>query len=457
MERIPHEEIHLHPHSFCDSDGRLFQWRGELLRGISRERAPFFAGLFESGEVARLARAGLLIDTEPTTLSLDGYGMVVRHRRLPFVSYPTEWPAAMLRDAAITTLALAAELAARGLTLKDAHPWNLVFDAYRPVWVDFGSIVPWDGGEWPALDEFLRFSLRPLALMAAGQDRIARCLMPEDEGVGEAELAALASPPTVRGLLRGLGARSLRAARGRVPGRVGAAARRGLGSLRRGAGGPEAGADVFERLRREVEDIGLPPDGARPDAPAAAGEAWPRARGFLRRALEEIRPASVLDVGSNAGWRSLLAARLGAAVVSFDADPRHAARLYAAAREGGLPILPLVMDVTKPTPARGISSHWLMAATERLRCDMVVALDLLDRLVFDRRLDFRHVVEGFAAFAERWLVVEFVGRGGESPGTGHAPGWYTAENFAAALGARFRNVTVAPGDGAERTLLLCEK
>ena len=50
----------------------------------------------------------------------------------------------MLRDAALAILTLAAELAERGLTLKDSHPWNVLFHGTRPVWVDVTSVGPRD-------------------------------------------------------------------------------------------------------------------------------------------------------------------------------------------------------------------------------------------------------------------------------------------------------------------------
>ena len=91
----------------------------------------------------------------------------------------------MLKEAALTTIDLAWELGREGLTLGDAHPWNLLFDIERrkPVFVDLGSIVPIVDFTWSAYDEFCRFSLYPLLLMSQGEDQLARLLMCEDKGV----------------------------------------------------------------------------------------------------------------------------------------------------------------------------------------------------------------------------------------------------------------------------------
>src|SRR5262245_6474907 len=136
MDHISAHEIKFHPHSFGDPAGRLFWWEGQLYRGISHEKVSFFKQLFQTGIIQELVDRGLLIETEPTPLTVDGYAMVVRHRSVPFASYPEEWCMAMLKDAALANIELLKYLAQYGFTLKDAHPWNILFDAWKPIYVD---------------------------------------------------------------------------------------------------------------------------------------------------------------------------------------------------------------------------------------------------------------------------------------------------------------------------------
>src|SRR5437016_5424762 len=190
--RIPHGELKFHPHSFADPSGRLFWWQGQLYRGIRADWAPVVRRLFDDGVIQTLVDRGLLIQTQPTPLQVDGYEMVVRHRYVPFASYPEEWCPAMLKDAALTNIELLMELARYGFTLKDAHPWNILFDAWKPVYVDFSSIAPInDDGAWRGYDQFCRFYLYPLILMAHEQDRIARRLLPELEGISKSDMSKL--------------------------------------------------------------------------------------------------------------------------------------------------------------------------------------------------------------------------------------------------------------------------
>src|SRR5687768_15119245 len=143
-ETIPPEEVAFHSLSFGDPSGRLFWWRGRLFRAIAAQHAPFFHQLLGTGVFQDLVRKGLVVPTSETSLSLSGYDLVLEHEVVPFVSYAAEWCGAMLRDAALAVLDLEQELLESGLTLQDAHPWNLLFRGAYPQYVDVGSIVPAD-------------------------------------------------------------------------------------------------------------------------------------------------------------------------------------------------------------------------------------------------------------------------------------------------------------------------
>ena len=56
---------------------------------------------------------------------------------------------------------------------------------------------------------------------------------------------------------------------------------------------------------------------------------------FVQAALEQVRPARVLDVGCNTGHFSALAARAGASVVALDGDAAVAGRVWRRAEADG--------------------------------------------------------------------------------------------------------------------------
>jgi hypothetical protein len=185
---------------------------------------------------------------------------------------------------------------------------------------------------------------------------------------------------------------------------------------------------------------------------------WTPQQEQVYNVLLECRPASVLDVASGKGWLSPMATLVSNQVVAFDPDSVRVSHLYRQTRAKRLPILPLVMDVADPTPARGLFGHWAVAATDRLQCEMVVALGLVQHMVFDKHLDFDHIVGGLAQFSKKWVLVEF-----DSPeDLEFSPipamhSWYCLDNFVEALRRWFATVTVRPSYSTSRVLLLCGK
>ena len=74
------------------------------IAGFALNGRPILRQLFRDGIIQRLVDGGLLIETLPTSLKIDGYEMVVSHRHVPFASYPEEWCPAMLKVAALTKI-----------------------------------------------------------------------------------------------------------------------------------------------------------------------------------------------------------------------------------------------------------------------------------------------------------------------------------------------------------------
>jgi len=455
MERIPYEEVTFHPHSFGDSDGRLFSWRGELYRGIKSESADFFKRLFDHGVIEKLTAEKLLIESETTGLTLEGYAMVIRHRCVPFVSYPQEWCAAMFKDAALAYLQLAERLRSQGLRLKDTHPWNLLFDGCNPVYVDFTSISQiTDSERYISADKFRRYYVYPLLLMAHGQERITRHLLPDYEGISSSELSLLMGQanPTLRAVVK----HGIKRA---VPETYREGFKRLLGSLGllySRKPGQRSQIDCLSTLREELQSIRLPAaddDPSQGDSLSSCrdGNATPLER--LEKIIADCQPGSILTIDARRRVSSGLATLAQGTVVAFGKNSGPVTGLYCDGRDKNLPLLPLVMDFIDPTPSRGLQSHLCIAAAERLKCDMVLAFGLMDRMM-ERSLRFDQIVDGLAQFAKRQLVVDFLPPKGD-PKLEACSG-YQNENFINALGKKFRKISRCSGHAEGAALLLCE-
>jgi hypothetical protein len=97
----------------------------------------------------------------------DGWSALLRHERLPFVSYPYEWPFSMLQRAALLQLDLLIASIENGLMLKDATPYNVQWRGTEPVFIDVGSFERLrDGEPWAGYRQFCQLQLYPLMLQA---------------------------------------------------------------------------------------------------------------------------------------------------------------------------------------------------------------------------------------------------------------------------------------------------
>jgi hypothetical protein len=471
---IPVEEVEFHPTSFCDRDGRVFWWKGELYRGITETYASLCKKLFEDGIAQKLIEKKFLVETELTNLTLNGYELVLKHRRVPFVSYANEWCPEMLRDAGLFITDMMLELGGDGLLL-DVDTWDMLFDKCQPVYVDFCSIMASDSYDENLLnlirDDFRSYFIYPLQLMAQGYGNLARWLLSDYEHkVIHAEFAALMGHPIYNFTENHGPLSSLSIIRRRIRQSVRPLFRKGVGFIESGMSKLISNVslksdDLARQLRQELVSIALPSARAKRTGDdncypsLTSSDDWTPKHRIVHKVLSDLCPATVLDMGSGQGWYSQLAASLGSNVVAIDVDDRRIAFCYQEARKKNLPILPLVMDIRYPSPGHGTCNQVIAPALQRLPCEIVLALSLVHLLVFDQHLTFEQTCQTFAAFSKKWLLVEFAA--GEDREVRQRwtnwYSWYTFENFLDVLKKQFRRVSTIPSHPASRVLLLCEK
>ena len=395
--------------SFRDPSGFLFRSGGRLFRQVNQVYREDYDLLFSSGLYRELTEEGLLIPHQEADPAL-GRGKnafkVIRPEPVPFISYPYEWCFSQLKDAALATLEIQKKALARGLVLKDASAYNIQFRRARPILIDTLSFTRYREGEpWVAYRQFCQHFLAPLALAARTDVRLLRLLRDYIDGV-PLDLASRLLPGRTRlkfGLLSHIhlhGRSQVRHAASAVrPSprrRVSLLALRGLidslasatGSLRWKAGGTEwAGY---------YQDTNYSP------------EAMESKKALVGRFLDEARPETVWDLGGNTGEFSRLAAERGALTICFDTDPSAVEKCYLEERKNGNnSLLPLVMDLTNPSPALGWANRERNSLGERGPCGLVMALALVHHLAISNNVPLPMIAEYFAGLG-RSLIVEFV-------------------------------------------------
>jgi hypothetical protein len=185
-------------------------------------------------------------------------------------------------------------------------------------------------------------------------------------------------------------------------------------------------------------------------------------------------PERVLDLGANTGLFSRIASRQRIFTLSLDSDPAAVETNYQNSRAGAAGeqhLLPLVQDLTDPSPGRGWAEEERRSLLARCRADggdartVVFALALVHHLAISHNVPLPRIADLLARLA-RFVIIEWVPKEDTQVQRLLArrpdifPG-YTAAGFEAAFaggaGANFSIVRREPIPGTARTLYLLRR
>jgi hypothetical protein len=448
-----------HAASFRDPSGFLFVRSGVLYRQVNQAYREHYDHLLSSGLYERLTESGLLIRHEETSVRPPLPALaykVLKPEPVPFVSYPYEWCFSQLKDAALATLRIQKTALEFRMILKDASAYNIQFRGGAPVLIDTLSFeVVRDWKPWIAYRQFCQHFLAPLALMARKDERFGLWLRIFIDGI-PLDLASRSLPGRTRlspGLLAHIHAHAASqkhyAARTEKPKerRFSKTALLGL-------------VDSLESNVRRLKFHSKSTEwGDYYGDTNYTADGFEHKKRLIAEFLEAVRPATVWDLGANTGLFSRIASSRGIPTVSFDVDPLAVERNYrdmVARREANL--LPLVMDLTNPSPGVGWDNRERMSLEERGPADAALALALIHHLAISNNLPFDRIVAFFRKVG-RHLIVEFVPKEDSQVrrllvSREDIFGDYDRAHFEEAFGRSFRILRSAPIQDSGRILYL---
>jgi len=401
--------------TFRDPQGRLFIEGDRVLREIYPAHADEVLAWIKSPLAQRWMEQRRLVTTEIRESAPD-QGALLEHEKVFFPSFPWEWTPGQWKRAASLTLDLCEESLESGFILKDATPLNILFSGPDPVFVDVLSFEKREPTNpiWIAYAQFVRMFLLPLAAHVRLGWPLAT-IMHRRDGFEPADLAHSLTfferwtSPCRSLVTLPLMFEKRATQRNMHPG------------THQSRTAPDIAALTLRhtlRKTRKALDRLVPPERA---------SRWSRytetathyhdkdqatKQAFVRRVLCSTRPAHVLDVGANTGVYSRIAAECGAEVVAWDTDLRATDLNWQAAQRERLPILPLIADFARPTPAVGWRNSEYAGLLTRAadRFDCVLMMGLLHHLLVTEQIPLESIIDQLAAISTRWAVLEWIPR-----------------------------------------------
>ena len=403
MESVNPEssDSRIDPGSYRDPGSRVFHLDGNVYRFIDERSLSNWERLTETKFFSEGVASGQIVDTELVSgYGLDeddGWAAVLRHERIPVISYPYEWTFSMLRDAALLQLDLLLAALAEGMILKDSTPFNVQWRGTSPVFIDIGSFEILEEGEvWVGYRQFLAQYLYPLMLTANVGVPFQPWLRGQPDGLTAQQMNSVMSR---RDLMRKSGllhvallAKSERSQSG--------AGRDVRSEFKKAGFSKEMIENNVNGLRKIVSNLSWEPGTTRWNEYATGcdhvGLQRDAKAAFVSEMLSGGTQSTVWDLGANDGHFSRIAAETADLVLALDSDYAVLDDLFVSLQaDGPQNILPLVQDLADPSPGIGWRGTERPPLVERSTPDVVLCLAVIHHLVIGRNIPLRAVVEWF--------------------------------------------------------------
>lgn len=396
--------------SFRDPSGFLYRKDGRLYRQVNHSYQGDYDLLMGSGLYQSLVEKGRLIphqevDVKPEIPSL-AY-KIIEPDMVTFISYPYEWSFNQLKDAALLTLNIQKRAMKYGMSLKDASAYNIQFQKGKPVLIDTLSFEAYEEGKpWVAYRQFCQHFLAPLALMAKVDIRLNQLMRIYIDGI-PLDMASELLPWGTR-LNLGLGTHI----------HIHASAQKKYAD--QAVEKPERSATLnrqaleglIESLRSTVKALSWKPVGTEwtdyYDATNYTNDAFSQKRDIVKNLAAKVKPALVWDLGANTGVFSQAAIEIGSEAVAYDIDPGAVDKNYLDCKaRKETKMLPLLLDLTNPSPALGWANDERMSFAQRGPANLVMALALVHHLAISNNVPLPMLAD-YLSQCGKWLIIEFV-------------------------------------------------
>jgi ribosomal protein L11 methylase PrmA len=403
--------------SFRDPSGHVYRVGDRIIRTVTEVGRQQFEFARQSGILEALVKDGRLlpfdlIEGKKGSVPLgEQVAYVLEVPKLPFVSFPYEWPFPALKAAALLHLDIQISALERSVTLCDSSAYNVQFLGTRPTFIDHLSFRRYEQGEvWAGHRQFCEQFLIPLLLRALFGITHNAWYRGTLEGIPVAEFSRLlkwrhylSKDLLTHIILQSWFQRSTEKTSLVLDRAAASVGKLPVESYRKMLKGLRDWIVVLEPLESSKstwQDYSK-------DNSYQAEETLQKAS-FIRDFAASHRPKQVWDFGCNVGAFARASLQGGAGyVVGFDFDQGALDGCYTRASADKLPIQPIVMDMANVSPNQGWMGIEREGLDARRSADAIVALAVVHHLVITRNIPLGEFLDWLVDLAPCG-VIEFV-------------------------------------------------
>lgn len=400
-----------HPASFRDAAGTVFDVDGVIIRALSERGAVLYQDARNNGLLDTFESAKRVVKTTEITVenNNDHYSQFLLHEKIPFISYPYEWPFLLLKEAALFHLRLQMDALKSDFVLTDASAYNIQFQGTSPLFIDILSFRKYQSGEpWNGHHQFCEQFLNPLLLSSLKGlshhawyrgafegipiEAIARLMPPWYWFSGRA-LIHILLPVHYQRLQKKQLKNSEKRQQTSIPKSVYHSLLSQLYDWINSLNLKKSAVSLWETY-----DINHPYDTAE----------YLAKKKFIAKFATHNPVNFLWDLGCNTGEFAEIALSNGVCnVIGFDADVGALHKAVLRAKQKQLNFLPLYQELTNPSPAQGWLLEERSEIASRGKPDAIIALALVHHLVIGHHLIFSEVVNWLLSLAPVG-VIEFI-------------------------------------------------
>lgn len=362
-----------------------------------------------SGLYEKLLKENLIVSHKEADirLALDSKAYkIIKPSKLDFISYPYEWSFSQLKDAALATLKIQKIALKHGMILKDASAYNIQFSSGLPILIDTLSFKKYKENQpWSAYRQFCQHFLAPIALMSYKDIRLSQLLKIYIDGI-PLDLASSLLPTKTKlsfSLLSHIHLHSKAQARYSKGKKDGKEVKVSLNGL----------IGIVDNLNSSIKKMSWKPQGTEwsdyyEETNYTKDSFQEKIRIIDNYLVSNKEIKTLWDLGANTGEFSRLASKKGINTIAFDIDPSAVEKNYLISKNDNYDnILPLICDLTNPSPDIGWNNTERKSLKNRGPVDCAMALALIHHLAISNNLPLS-MIAGFFSEICNYLIIEFV-------------------------------------------------